>query len=52
MISFDESLNESAQMCKMDVYICYWDICYKKQMWPNVNSKFYEHTVSENIVSY
>ena len=30
LISFDESLNENTQMCKMDVYICYYDSCNKR----------------------
>ena len=30
LISFDENLNENTQMCKMDVYICYYDSCNKQ----------------------
>ena len=46
---FDESLNEKTQMCKMDVYICYWDSYNKQVKVRHWGIEFLGHTTSKDL---
>ena len=51
VILFDESLNEKTQMCKMDVYICYWDSCNKQVNIRYWGIEFLGHTASKDLAT-
>ena len=48
---FDESLNEKTQMCKIDVYICYWDSCNKQVKVRHWGIEFLGHTTSKDLAT-